>query len=272
MMHLNGSAVSHHSSIWIWLLILLFLALATWVAYTFIIAPILRKRHILDSIPYCPSLLLPQLPEEYNKVIKVPSSRWPQIKYRVNLFHLTCSCLRFRRFRQFYPPNDIRRLCRHLRKEMKNTECDQLFDELTRGLIAAHLRDACYIRESLSRSEAIFGFHPRSSIVRIYTFRKSQVDPPGGPYTGPMHKFTYNYRQDVWVYGEPPPNSEEILQRLEMRMSECRSRYPQPSKLPLLKADTLPTPIPESEAAKAARARRERILSGSRSTTPLQKP
>ncbi|MBF0614128.1 MAG: hypothetical protein G8237_03175 [Magnetococcales bacterium] len=272
MIDLTAPASSSAPDLWTWLFYLLMIGITLWGVYIFLIAPIRKKRHILESIPYCPSLLLPQLPIERDKVIQVASHRLMQLNYRVNLFRLTCTCLRFRRFRQFYPENDIRRLCRHLRKELQNSGCTQQYDELTRGLIASRLRDACYVRETLSRSEMIVGFHPRSSIVRIYTYRKSQIDPQGGPFTGPVDKFTYNHRQDVWVYGEPPPNSEEILMVVDKLITACRARYPSPHKLPQRRGETLPTPIPATEAALAARERRERILSASRSTTPLQKP
>lgn len=266
------TASSSGHDLWTWFFYLLGIGTTLWGVYEFILAPIRKKRHVLESIPYCPSLLLPQLPIERDKVVLVPSHRLMQMNYRVNLFQLTCTCLRFRRYRQYYPTNDVRRLCRHLRKELQNSGCVQQYDELTRGLITSRMRDACYVRENLSRSEMIVGFHPRSSIVRIYTYRKSQVDPPGGPFTGPVDKFTYNHRQDVWIYGEPPPNSEEILTVIDKIMTECRARYPSPEKLPQRRGESLPSPIPETEAAMAARARRERILSANRSTTPLQKP
>ncbi|MBF0271024.1 MAG: hypothetical protein HQL98_02955 [Magnetococcales bacterium] len=270
MIDLTPHAQIHDHSLWPWLLALLVTGVTVWLVYDFLIAPIWKKRHILASIPYCPSLLLPQLPAELDKVILVPSHKLMHMNYRVNLFRLTCSCMRFRRIRRFYPANDIRRLCRHLRKELLTHSCAQQLDELTRGVIASRLRDGCYTRESLSTSEMVVGFHPRSTIIRIYTYRKSQDDLPIGPYTGPVDKFTYNHRQDLWIYGEPPPNSEEILSVVETLMTACRARYPHPNKLPQSKGETLSMPIPETEATQAAHARRERILAARRSTTPLQ--
>lgn len=261
-------AVSDHSVL-VWLAGLLLIGLISWSIHYFIIVPMQRKRHILESIPYCPSLLLPQLPAEHDKIMRVDSQRLIHLSYRVNLYQLTCSCLRFRRIRRFYPANDIRRLCRHLRRELQNSGCLQNLDELTRGVISFRLRDGCYVRESLTNSEMIVGFHPRSSIVRVYTYRKSPDDPLGGPYTGAVDKFTYNHRQEIWVYGEPPPNADEILTVVETLMTACRARYPNPEKLPHVK-ETLQMPIPETEAAMAARARRESILAARRSTTPLQ--
>ncbi|MBF0626596.1 MAG: hypothetical protein HQL91_00095 [Magnetococcales bacterium] len=260
----------HHY--WPWIVSILLIGITAWGLYTFFVVPILRKRRIHASIPYCPSLLLPPRTHQYDKNLSIASHRLIHFSYRVNLFHLTCTCLRFRRHRGLYPPNDIRRLCRHLRRELQPTAYNQQLDELTRGLLATRLTDACYSREQLSRSEIIVGFHPRSSIVRVYTFRKSPVDPPGGPFTGPVHKFTYNYHQDIWIYGEPPPNSEEVLAAISNLMTANRARYPQQDKLPLLRVENLPTPIPANEAAQTVRTRRERILSANPSTTPLEKP
>ncbi|MEO5346549.1 MAG: hypothetical protein H7834_09255 [Magnetococcus sp. YQC-9] len=252
-----------------WFFILLLLALVAWGVHYFILIPMQRKKHILESIPYCPSLLLPQIPAEHDNTIRVPSHRLIHLNYRVNLHQLTCTCLRFRRIRKFYPANDIRRLCRHLRQELQSSGYLQNLDELTRGAISFRLRDGCYVRENLTNSEMIVGFHPRSSIVRVYTYRKSPEDPSGGPYTGAVDKFTYNHRQEVWVYGEPPPNADEILTVVEAIMTSCRSRYPKPEKLPHIN-EGLPFPVPETEVAQAARARRESILAARRSTTPLQ--
>ncbi|MBF0340241.1 MAG: hypothetical protein HQL95_04680 [Magnetococcales bacterium] len=260
---------SYLPGFWPWIVAILLIGIVIWAIYELLIAPNRKKRHILESIPYCPSLLLPQLPSERDKTILVASHRLIHFNYRVNLCKLTCTCLRFRRVRRYYPPNDVRRLCRHLRKELQASGLIQEFDELTRGLITSRLRDACYIREPLTNSEMIIGFHPRSSIVRVYTYRKSQVDPPGGPFTGPVDKFTYNHRQEIWVYGDPPPNQDEILTVVETIMTQCRARYPQPGKLPRTN-DNLITPIPETEIANEARARRESILAARKSTTPLQ--
>ncbi|MEO5334142.1 MAG: hypothetical protein H7839_19185 [Magnetococcus sp. YQC-5] len=252
---------------WGWLL--LFALVVIWAVWLFVILPIRKKKHILESIAYCPSLLLPQLPQEYDHISMVPSRKLIQFNYRVNLFHLTCTCQRFRQVRGYYPKNDIRRLCRHLRKELETTKTIFMFDELTQGVISFRLRDSCYTREPLHHSEMIVGFHPRSSIIRVYTYRKNSIDPPNGPFTGPVEKFTYNHRQDNWVYGDPPPNHEQILTTLEKIMTTCKAKYPYSHQLPS-RPDPLAIPVPETSPVEAAEKLRQKINAAKKSTTPLQ--
>ncbi|MBF0295607.1 MAG: hypothetical protein HQL96_10510 [Magnetococcales bacterium] len=257
--------ISAHPLFWA----ILFGLVALWAILRFLIIPIQRKRHILQSVAYCPSLLLPVLPKENDVAIFSPSRRLKFFGYRVNLHQLTCSCVRFRRFRGFYPPNDIRRLCRHLRKELAATNLFNEFDELTRALILFRLRDSCYIREPVLNSEAIFGFHPRTSIVRVYTFRKNPDDPPQGPFTGPVDKFTYHHRQEIWIYGTPPPNCEAILTLIAEIMTACKAKYPKPQRLPTMREELL-EPIPVHPNPEDVTQIREKRRNAAKTTTPLR--
>lgn len=217
---LDHSFLTHN---WGWAILIVLFTLG--VIFRFVVIPIQKKKRILQSIPYCPSLLLPKLPEKHNHIAMISSRKMVQMDYRVNLYNLTCSCPRFRQIRGHYPKNDIRRLCRHLRKELDATKMNLLFDDLTQGVISFRVRDLCYSREPLHNSEMIVGFHPRSAIVRVYTYRKAQNDDPLGPYSGPVDKFTYNHHQAIWVYGEPPPNNEEILTVIDRIMTTCKAQY-----------------------------------------------
>ncbi len=255
-----------------WGSVILALLFVVWASLRFIIIPIQKKKRVIQSIPYCPSLLLPQLPNDHNHTALIPSRKLMHMDYRVNLFHLTCTCQRFRMVRGHYPKNDIRRMCRHLRKELEATNSLQLYDELTRGVLQFRVRDLCYTREPLRNSEMIVGFHPRSSIVRVYTYRKTPNDPIEGPFSGHVDKFTFNHGQEIWVYGEPPPNSAEILTVIEQIMTGCRAKYPQPHQLPPAR-EVLAIPVPiteESEKNEQAALLKQKLNAAKMTTTPLQ--
>ncbi|MBF0126007.1 MAG: hypothetical protein HQM02_02245 [Magnetococcales bacterium] len=252
-----------------WLWIVFAGCVTAWILLRYLVIPIHKRQQILQSIAYCPSLLLPQLPPERNVTTFIPSHKLKYLSYRVNLFHLTCTCSRFRLTRGYYPVNDIRRLCRHLRRELDATQSSLSFDELTRGVIAFRLRDACYVREPLPNSEMVVGFHPRSSIIRVYTYRKHPDDPPQGPFTGPVDKFTYNNQQEIWVYGEPPPNSEKILTVLARIMTGCKTKYPHQDLLPPSR-NHLITPIVETEEMRRQAQLRRQRSADQVSTTPLR--
>ena len=188
----------------------------------YLLIPIIKKRLILNQKESCPSLLLPPLPEAYDKVQRVPNQKSGGREYRLNLRRLTCTCSHFKRRRGFYPTNDIRRLCRHLRKALVQSNAVAHFDELNQCIIEHKVKDRCYAQVILAGSNLAFGFHHKNDFARVYCHRKEPYDPPEGPFTGAYDKFTLLVSQEVWVYGEPPPNPIEIIQTLKQLTASAR--------------------------------------------------
>ncbi len=195
--------------------------------YRYVLRPMWKAYHYRQSESYCPSIPLPSLPRNLDTIRIIPSVKKGGLTYKVNLYQLTCNCTSFRRRRRFYPDNDIRRLCRHLRKELQTSNAVAFFDELTQRIIEGRVKDLCYAKVSLLDSDIAFGFHPKNDFARVYTRRRAAEDPPQGPYTGPYDKFTFLISQEIWVYGEDPPGSEEIIDCLKRTVEKFRGQHPE---------------------------------------------
>ncbi|MBF0284614.1 MAG: hypothetical protein HQL51_09160 [Magnetococcales bacterium] len=173
-----------------------------------------RKRSIQDNLERCPSLPLPPLPREYDKGVAVSSRRTRGRQYRVNLFRLSCTCTRFKRYRGLYPEGDARRLCCHLRRQLHETGTVKYYNELHQRIIQDRVRDRCYRVIRLFGSDVAFGFHPRVDMVRVFTRRQMEGDPVAGPFTGPYDKYVFHAAHELWIYGEAPPGSEAIISEI----------------------------------------------------------
>ncbi|MBF0143227.1 MAG: hypothetical protein HQL57_09260 [Magnetococcales bacterium] len=179
-----------------------------------VIVPRIKRQRILASYDVCPPWLLPELPKELDKVVKVGSRTRDNKSYAVNFYRLSCNCRRFRHSRSHYPPNDIHRLCRHLRQELDTSNVILRYDELTRRIIKDRVRDKFYRKMTLLGTEMAFGFHPESDFIRVFTRRRQANDPAEGPFTGIYDKFTFNADQDIWIHGESPPGAEAIVKTI----------------------------------------------------------
>jgi hypothetical protein len=192
------------------LLVLAFFAAVLIAALRFYFVPVWKRKKNIISQTYCPSILLSEMPEKFNRIMDIPSHKQSKV-YRVNLFLQTCTCKRFRSSRGFYPNQDIRRLCRHQRKEIANSLSSLSINELQQCIIEKRVRDKCYEEIEIKKTPVAIGFHPRSDFVRVYSRKQSPADPPDGPLTGEYDKFTLVLSQESWVYGTPPPGAEEII-------------------------------------------------------------
>lgn len=198
----------------VWLLDTSLYLFILWVIIRFGIVPIYKQFQMRSSRKNCPSILLPPLLQAWDKTRTVTSDRKDKISYRINLYRLTCSCHRFRNRRRYYPKNDIRRLCRHLRKEYIRSNTIVQLDGWIQAIIEARVKDHCYVCADNQGSTMAIGFQPDGHFVRVYTQRKLEVDPTQGPFTGPYDKFTFLLNQEVWVYGDEPPGSDEIILKI----------------------------------------------------------
>ncbi|MBF0309325.1 MAG: hypothetical protein HQL56_07340 [Magnetococcales bacterium] len=197
--------------------LVIFAAISLFVAWLlivhFILRPRARQRRYAKLNAMYPPYLLPPL--ECNSRRKPdPEHR----QYQVNLEMLTCTCSRFRNHRAYFPAQDIRRLCRHLRKELENADLLPRLDDLTRRIIQDRVRDKCYLSLSTGESRFAIGINPGSHFVRVFTRRKLDIDPPEGPFTGAYDKFVFNAGQENWIYGEAPPQSDKIIALIQEAM------------------------------------------------------
>ncbi|MBF0420405.1 MAG: hypothetical protein HQL78_09605 [Magnetococcales bacterium] len=186
-----------------WALILV----GIWVMVRFLVVPLRNYWRSHNSSRWCPTIFLPQLDKKLNKTVRVASRRNKTREYRLNLYRLSCSCKQ----RKYNLPLDIRRLCRHLRKELELSNLLLHYDDMVQCIIDHRVKDSCYKIISVRGYDVAVGFHPKSDFVRIYTRRMECHDPPGGVPSGHYDKFTLLLSQEVWIYGEAPPDAEFII-------------------------------------------------------------
>lgn len=184
------------------------------------VVPLYRRWRIRQSAAWCPGVTIPPLPTSQDKKVLVPSRRYSYRTYKVNLHRLRCSCRRYRSYHRFYPANDIRRICRHMLRALRDGDHLERYDELTQCLFQYRVPDRCYQEVELGGAPAALGFHPRSRYVRVYLRMNAPGDPEQGPFTGGYAKFVYNRRQEVWIYGIPPPHEkEEVVPAIQRLMA-----------------------------------------------------
>lgn len=196
----------------------LLLLLGAWL----VVLPRLRCQRKMQGYNLAPPFLLPALPKELDRKTAMPSRAKPLVKYRLNLYRLSCTCQSFRQWRGCFPDNDIHRLCRHLRKALQNTSAINLYDAVTQRIIQDRVRDKYYHRLTLLGTDMVFGYHLRSNYMRIFTRRRLDGDPQDGPFTGPYDKFVFNLPQENWIYGEAPPGSSQITAAAILLMERMR--------------------------------------------------
>lgn len=183
------------------------------ILFRVMVVPMLWRRKTLRYGAKCPSLPLVALPKEFDRtVLQVSPQSWRT--HHVNLYQTSCTCRRFRSFRGFFQKSDIRRLCRHLRRELEATGTITLLDEVTQRIVKDQVRDRCYRQMSVAGVDFVIGYHPRSDFVRVFTRRKNEDDPADGPYTGVYDKFVLHLSQELWIYGEAPPGAVVIIRAI----------------------------------------------------------
>lgn len=202
-----------------------FVLTSLWVVIRFILVPLWKSWKAKLSLSYCPSIVLPRFEKSFDHLRRIPSRRKNQKEHKVNLYRLTCSCHHGNSRRKYAPQQDIRRLCRHLRKELERSNLLLQYDELIQIIIDHRVKDTCYKIVQIQGDDVAIGFHPRSDFVRIYARRMAKQDPPEGPPTGHYDKFTFLLSQEIWIYGDPPPNAEIIIPTVSVVVSEHRNRY-----------------------------------------------
>jgi len=202
--------------------ILAVLAIIAFIIGRFIIVPIMKRRRVLRNAWKCSSYITPSISEDFDRNISVKSN----VKV-----HQTCNCFGFKKRRRFYNQNDIRRLCRHIRKELARSKLIDHFDPLSRRIMRDRIRDSCYKKTELASMEIAFGYHPNSDFVRVFTRRAQEGDPAEGPFSGPYEKFVLDTVQSHWIYGIPPPLSREIIQLVAEMFKEIRGKEEQDENL-----------------------------------------
>ncbi|MBF0177955.1 MAG: hypothetical protein HQL63_14070 [Magnetococcales bacterium] len=194
-----------------WTLIVAFGFIALWLGIVYgILLPKIRRNKAMSALQKCSPFLLPPFSRELDKPQPVAGRNKETLLHQVNLFRLTCTCHRFRTRRGFFPDQDVRRLCYHLRQEIKRQGLLDRFDALSQSIIEDGVRDRCYMRTNVLGSVVGFGATPKQKSVRVYARQHGASDPAEGSPSGPYGRFLFDTAQKKWVNDEAPFGAEVI--------------------------------------------------------------
>ncbi len=195
-----------------------------WALIRYLLVPSWHRWKIKNSLHYCPSIILPRLDKNYDHIRRIPSRKKDKKEHKINLYRLKCSCHHRNVHRMYSPPQDIRRLCRHLRKELERSNLLLQYDEITQAIIDHRVRDMCYKIIQIRGNDVAIGFHPKNDFVRVYSRSRGEDDPPESPPSGHYEKFTFLLSQEIWIYGVPPPDSALIIAAVADLINTCRDQ------------------------------------------------
>lgn len=146
------------------------------------------------------SYLIPKLKNIVNESVQNP-------KYKLNAFHLTCSCKIYRERAKLYPKRDLRRLCKHLFSEILTNYSNEL-DPLTKLLVETYFwfgRQLLY-KINFSKSEVFFCY--KKPIERIYIFAHNNN----------WQRYIYNYIEDYWDSQFNPNNDMTLILKIKKQI------------------------------------------------------
>ncbi|MBF0110572.1 MAG: hypothetical protein HQL76_15495 [Magnetococcales bacterium] len=194
-----------------------------WAVTRFFLVPTWKRWNVRKAMVHCPTIFLPRLEKNFDHIRRIPSRRRNQKEHKINLYRLTCTCHRKNVRRRYRPSQDIRRLCRHLRKELERSNLLLQYDEIIQAIIDHRVRDLCYRIVVVRGNDVAIGFHPKNDFVRIYARRRADDDDVEGPPTGHYEKFTFLLSQEIWIYGIPPPDADRIIPTVIDMVQACRN-------------------------------------------------
>ena len=138
-------------------------------------------------------LTLPKITGEQYRAVPSPSSQRGLI-YSINFESYTCTCQDFSEHRAGFPSRDLRRLCRHMAREMPASLLAQIPIEV------ATIIDAAPVARLYERAQC-YRFENDPFVV---TWREgSWVDVFARGHEG-YSRFGYELSQSRWSYGKQP--------------------------------------------------------------------
>jgi len=163
--------------------------------------------------------LLPPFDDKHNKIILCKSESIKKIKYEVNLYQLTCTCPNFTAHRSTLPQNDIRRICKHIKKVMEDVKLENEIDNLSYRIILC----ATDVHPKSEQGRLFFTFSVNGNPVAV-SFKKGNSKPwfdvfAKQPYKTTYEMYGYNPIEDRWSYNEHPAYEESVLKEFKKVVS-----------------------------------------------------
>jgi len=147
---------------------------------------------------------LPQLPDEFDRPIKIKSFSEPKLFYELNLYKYTCTCPDFEDRRIQFAMNNPQRLCKHLLQAIyERKKIQKFFDPIEHYFLTRYRKKQ---REKLTTITLV----NNEKLGIVWMNNKEWIDILEQNETGSVQKYGYNFFEKRWSYGTKPINYKAI--------------------------------------------------------------
>lgn len=144
-------------------------------------------------------LHLGEIDRRHDKTYPAYSRSSPGTAFEVNVHKLSCTCPGFQKSRGEYDGRDVRRVCPHILKKLRDLGLEKDIHPVLR-MVMRHGREYRRFRRIKgTRADLVFGFSKRSPEVGVFAVLK-----------GEEVRGTYDLDQQAWT-DPPPPGHEPAL-------------------------------------------------------------
>lgn len=147
-------------------------------------------------------LYIGDIDHDYNKVYPTHSRSSPGTTFEVNPYKLSCTCPGFKKSRGEYGGRDVRRVCPHILKTLRQLGLERNIPHVLR-LVLQHGREYRRFRRIKgSKADIVFGFSKRSPEVGVFAIISDQEI-----------RGVYDLDRQTWL-DAPPPRHEPALMKV----------------------------------------------------------
>lgn len=142
--------------------------------------------------------------------LTVKSKTSKGVTYDLDLTARTCTCPSFVERHAAYPPDTLRRPCKHLRDEMYKTGlfrgCDAFVLQLAMdGWLKSHV----YRAEMRSGRSIFVAYDPGHDWIDVHARQRMRGEKDGN-YSGLYERYGFSLPEQRWSYGDGPAGAREI--------------------------------------------------------------
>lgn len=148
-------------------------------------------------------LYIGDIDHDYNKTYPTHSRSSPGTSFQVNPYKLSCTCPGFKKSRGEYGGRDVRRVCPHILKTLRQLGLERHIPPALR-LVMQHGREYRRFRRIKgSKADIIFGFSKRSSEVGVFAVIGEEEI-----------RGVYDLDRQTWIDAPPPRREPALLKAL----------------------------------------------------------
>lgn len=145
--------------------------------------------------------------------IEIVTSDWSGKTYGINLALLACTCPDHRKNRSSFLENDPRRVCKHLRQKLVQSNLYERQDDLCKSIIESGWVEKEFYTFRVNENSQIAFMYGDGEWINIYVRNRNPSD-RYGEYTGKFNAYGLSKSGDYWTYGLAPPGAIMIKELL----------------------------------------------------------